>query len=86
MIRPGQRIDKYQVMGKLANGGMAAVYLARDLKDPDHLVVLKVILPHLRHNPDYHAMFAREAAVGALVRHPNAVEVHGLERADRFFA
>jgi serine/threonine protein kinase len=78
MIRPGQRIGKYQVMGKLANGGMAAVYLARDLKDPDQLVVLKVILPHLRHNPDYHAMFAREAAVGALVRHPNAVEVYGL--------
>jgi serine/threonine protein kinase len=78
MIRPGQRIDNFRVMGKLANGGMAAVYLARDIRDRQRLVVLKVILPHLRNNPDYQAMFEREAAVGALVRHPNAVTVHGL--------
>ena len=78
MIRPGEQIDNFRVMGKLANGGMAAVYLARDVRDSDRLVVLKVILPHLRSNPDYQAMFEREAAVGALVRHPNAVQVHGL--------
>ncbi len=78
MIRPGEQIEHYRVMGKLANGGMAAVYLARDLRDRERLVVLKVILPHLRSNPDYQAMFEREAAVGALVRHPNAVQVHGL--------
>ncbi len=78
MIRAGERIDNYRVIGKLANGGMAAVYLARDLRDSSRLVVLKVILPHLRRNPDYRSMFEREAAVGALVRHPNAVDVHGL--------
>ena len=78
MIRPGEQIDNYRIMGKLANGGMASVYLARDLRDKRRLVVLKVILPHLRNNPDYQAMFEREAAVGSLVRHPNAVEVHGL--------
>ena len=78
MIRPGEQIEHFRVMGKLANGGMAAVYLARDTRDRERLVVLKVILPHLRSNPDYQAMFEREAAVGALVRHPNAVQVHGL--------
>jgi serine/threonine protein kinase len=78
VIRPGERIENYRVIGKLANGGMAAVYLARDLRENDQLVVLKVILPHLRANPDYRAMFEREAAVGALVRHPNAVDVRGL--------
>ena len=78
MIRPGERIEHYRVIGKLANGGMAAVYLARDLRESERLVVLKVILPHLRNNPDYRSMFEREAAVGALVRHPNAVEVHGI--------
>jgi serine/threonine-protein kinase len=78
MIRPGQRIENYRVMGKLANGGMASVYLARDLRHNERLVVLKVILPHLRNNSDYRAMFEREAAVGALVRHPNSVDVHGI--------
>jgi serine/threonine protein kinase len=78
MIRPGQRIEHFRVMGKLANGGMASVYLARDLRQNERLVVLKVILPHLRDNEDYRAMFEREAAVGALVRHPNSVDVHGI--------
>ena len=67
MIRPGEQIDNYRIMGKLANGGMASVYLARDLRDKRRLVVLKVILPHLRNNPDYQAMFEREAAVGSLM-------------------
>jgi serine/threonine protein kinase len=80
MIRAGDTIDRYKVMGKLANGGMASVYLARDMDSPDgrHLVVLKAILPHLAANPDYVAMFERECSVGQVAAHPNVVHIDGL--------
>jgi serine/threonine protein kinase len=80
MIRAGDIIDRYKVMGKLANGGMASVYLARDTASPDgrHLVVLKAILPHLAANPDYVAMFERECSVGQVAAHQNVVHIDGL--------
>jgi TolB-like protein/Flp pilus assembly protein TadD len=60
--------DRYTVERELGRGGMATVYLARDLKH-DRLVALKVLRPELAHllGPE---RFLREIEIAARLQHP----------------
>jgi TolB-like protein len=60
---------RYQVERELGRGGMATVYLARDLRH-DRLVALKVLHPELAGSlgPD---RFLREIGIAARLHHPN---------------
>ena len=71
------RIGRYQLIGKLANGGMAEAYLALsgDLPALRSLVVVKRILPHLSSQEQFVRMFLDEARIGALLDHPNIVRI-----------
>jgi serine/threonine protein kinase len=71
----GQQIDHYQVIEQIGEGGMAAVYLARDLT-LDRQVVLKTLLPALSKNEDLMRRFEREAKATARLEHPNIVPVY----------
>ena len=77
-------IGRYEVLGRLATGGMAEVYLAC-LRGPsafERAVVVKRILPHLAELAEFTAMFLDEARIAASIRHPNVVQVHELSRDD----
>src|SRR3989442_15718550 len=70
-------VGKYQLVRKLATGGMAEVYLA---KSPgahgfEKTVVLKRILPHLAEDESFVNMFLSEAKLAAQLNHPNVVTV-----------
>jgi serine/threonine protein kinase len=71
------RIGRYQLIGKLANGGMAEAYLALSGELPAlrSLVVVKRILPHLASQEQFVRMFLDEARIGALLDHPNIVRI-----------
>jgi serine/threonine-protein kinase len=70
------RIGRYPVLGYLADGGMAEIFLG---KDPDGgAIVIKRILPHLARQSTFVAMFVDEARISSLVRHPNVVAVREL--------
>ncbi|MEM7160404.1 MAG: protein kinase [Myxococcota bacterium] len=79
----------HEVLGRLAVGGMAELYLARTtLSDGRHeIVVLKRILPHLSEDPEFVRMFRDEAFLAATLDHPNIVRVHdiGQDGEDYFF-
>lgn len=80
-MKAGDTFGDYRIMGKLANGGMASVFLARHLADPTATpVALKIMLPHLLANPDYREMFVREEAMAKMLDHPNVVQV--IEKVD----
>jgi serine/threonine-protein kinase len=66
--------DRYQLERELGRGGMATVYLARDLKH-DRLVAIKVLQPELAASlgPE---RFLREIKVVAGLQHPNVLPVH----------
>jgi eukaryotic-like serine/threonine-protein kinase len=66
--------DRYTLERELGSGGMATVYLARDLKH-DRLVALKVLLPELAASlgPD---RFQREIKLAARLQHPHILTVH----------
>ncbi len=68
---------KYSLLRKLAEGGMAEVFLARQagLEGFEKLVVLKRILPALSKEENFLKMFLNEARVAARLNHPNVVQI-----------
>jgi serine/threonine protein kinase len=76
-FEPGQRIGKYQVLRRLAAGGMAELYLARasGVRGFEKLVALKRAHPHLAADPEFVEMFIDEARIAATLDHPNVVQV-----------
>ena len=66
--------DRYRIERELGRGGMATVYLARDLKH-DRLVALKVLHPGLAHalGPE---RFLREIQLTSRLDHPHILPVH----------
>jgi serine/threonine-protein kinase len=70
------KIGRHQVVGYIATGGMAELFLAKEQNGRP--VVIKRILPHLARQPSFVSMFVDEARIGALAKHPNLVEVYEL--------
>ena len=66
---------RYELVRKLARGGMAEVFLARDLL-LDRPVALKVLYPELSRDPTFVERFRREAQSAANLSHPNVVSVY----------
>lgn len=67
--------DRYQLEDKLGSGGMADVYLARDvlLNRP---VAIKVLRRAYSDSEDFQKQFRKEAQSAANLSHPNIVTVH----------
>ena len=71
--REGQ-IDHYQIVKRIALGGMAEIFLAVDEKT-GRQVALKKILPHIANDPDFLDRFFHEIRIQISLRHPNIVEL-----------
>ena len=76
------RLGRYELLGKLATGGMGEIHLARVGGDGgfEKLVVVKRLLPELVASAEFVAMFLDEARIAARLSHPNVCEVHELGR------
>ena len=83
-------IGPYEVLSRLALGGMAELLLARrvGIEGFRKLVVLKRILPQHATNPDFVEMFLHEARLAAALEHPNIVQVFDIGKSgdDYYFA
>ena len=68
----------YDILGRLALGGMAEILLARHADtDGDHrFLVVKRILPHFEADSDFVQMFLDEARIGMQLKHPNICQFH----------
>jgi serine/threonine protein kinase len=88
----GQRLGRYQLIRRLAVGGMAEIYLARlpgvGIEGFEKLVVLKRILPQHALDPELLRMFLDEARLSATLTHPHVTEVYdvGTDGEAPFFA
>jgi len=74
-------IGPYEILGKLGEGGMGAVYEARQ-PALDRKVALKVMSTKLDHDPTFQQRFEREAKAAAAITHPNLVHVYDYGEAD----
>ncbi|MBV1861575.1 MAG: protein kinase [Nannocystaceae bacterium] len=73
---PISLLGRYTILGRIAAGGMASVYLARLADAPagfSREFALKVIHPHLVREDGFTARFLQEAQLASRVRHPNVV-------------
>src|SRR5438552_1178884 len=77
MSSPTTRVysGRYELVRRIARGGMAEVYLARDLL-LDRPVALKMLFPELSVDQAFVARFRREAQAAANLSHPNIVSVY----------
>ena len=69
--------DRYEVLKMLGEGGMGAVYKARD-RELDRLVALKVIRPELAGNQSILHRFKQELILSRKVTHRNVVRIFDL--------
>ncbi len=73
--------ERYEILKRLGEGGMGAVYKARD-HELDRLVALKVIRPELAGHPDILRRFKQELILARQVTHKNVVRIFDLGSAD----
>ena len=71
---------RYEISGKLAEGGMATVYLGhlRGAKGFVRTVALKMVRPECAHDPNFIDMFIDEANLVGKLAHPNIVQIYEL--------
>jgi serine/threonine-protein kinase len=66
-------LGRYELLGEIASGGMATVFLARSSGAGGftRLVAIKRLHPHLEAEEEFVRMFLDEARLAARIRHPN---------------
>ena len=76
-LEPGARFDAYELLGLVARGGMANVWLARQRMKHglETTVAIKTILPELSLDPAFQAMFLDEARIACRVDHVNVARL-----------
>jgi eukaryotic-like serine/threonine-protein kinase len=86
MSRQDQQVfnDRYELVRHVARGGMAQVYLAKDLL-LDRPVALKVLFPELSVDNSFVERFRREAQAAANLSHPNIVPIYDWGEGERTY-
>ncbi len=81
------QFGKYGLIRKLATGGMAEIFLARQdgIEGFSKDLVIKRILPIHADNTELIEMFLDEARIAATLNHPNIVQIFDLGRVDGEF-
>ena len=81
-LQPGALFGgRYEILGVLGQGGMGAVYKARD-RELDRLIALKVIRPELANDPAILQRFKQELILSRNITHKNVVRIYDLGEAD----
>jgi serine/threonine protein kinase/tetratricopeptide (TPR) repeat protein len=81
-LQPGVLFGgRYEIQGVLGQGGMGAVYKARD-RELDRLIALKVIRPELATDPAILLRFKQELILSRNITHKNVVRIYDLGEAD----
>lgn len=82
MAESQQKLGQYQLLEKIAQGGMAQVYKAKTVDQAgfEKLVVIKRILPHIAEDPEYIEMLVDEAKIAVNFNHGNIAQIYDLGR------
>jgi eukaryotic-like serine/threonine-protein kinase len=84
----GSAANSYEILAKLAMGGMAEIFLARGASAAgvERYVVLKRVLRHRASDVHFVQMFLDEARLAAQLQHPNIAQVYDIGKlGDSYF-
>jgi serine/threonine protein kinase len=78
------RLGRYELLARLAAGGMGEIFLARleGAAGFEKLYVVKRILPHLASDPRFRKMLIAEAQIASKMAHANICQVYELGETD----
>jgi serine/threonine protein kinase len=83
----GVTFGKYEIIRRIATGGMAEIFLARErqIEGFERPVVIKKVLPQFAKEKELSQMFLQEARTAALLEHANIVRIYGLGQEQGIF-
>jgi serine/threonine protein kinase len=79
---------QYQLIEKIAQGGMAEIFKGRalDAAGLERAIVIKRILPHIAASPEFVEMLIDEAKIAVMLSHGNIAQIYDLGKvADDYF-
>lgn len=71
--------DRFEQIRFLGKGGLARVYLARDLQQNGREVAVKLLAPRFLQMPEVRKRFGREARILQGIEHPHILQVYDFE-------
>jgi serine/threonine protein kinase len=76
-LGPQYRLNRYELLCAVGQGGMADVWAARRHDDDGatKLVAIKTILPEYAHDSRFRAMFLDEGRISSRIEHPNVARI-----------
>ena len=77
----GRSLAHYEILAKAGEGGMGAVYKARDTR-LDRFVAIKILSAATVLDPERKRRFAQEARAASALNHPNIVTIHDIDTVD----
>jgi len=83
-VKTGIRFGQYELIRRIARGGMAEIYLAIEhgIEGVTRKVVVKRVLPHMAEQQDFIAMFMDEARLATKLTHPNIAHIYNFGAVD----
>ena len=83
----GVGFGNYRLLRRLARGGMAEVFLARQqgVEGFERRVAIKRILPHLSDSAEFRTMFLDEARLAAQLSHPNIIHIYDFGKVEDYY-
>jgi len=83
-VQAPTRLGRYELLARLATGGMGEIFLARleGAAGFEKLYVVKRILPHLADDARFRAMLIAEARIASKLSHANICQVYELGETD----
>ncbi len=79
-----ERFDNYQLLSKIATGGMAEIFLAKHVNSPVNSmpIAIKKVLKQYGNNPVLVKMFLAEARIICNISHENIVKIYDFGKFD----
>jgi serine/threonine protein kinase len=76
-LAPGFKLDRYELLCPIAEGGMASVWIARQTGKHgfEKLVAVKTILPKFAADARFQKMFVDEARIASRIEHANVAQI-----------
>src|SRR5258708_26313316 len=81
---PGRKLDRYELVCPVAEGGMASVWIGRLTGGHgfEKLVAIKTILPQFASDARFQKMFIGESRIASRIEHPNVAQIRDVGEQD----